>query len=259
MKNLKSSKNITLKKFIKDFDISSPDWSNVPKGFPDCDLDRLANTEIGKWNAILTMWQLSRPETPKQRSRTWQDPKGYQYLGVWQNAALLRIFIRKFTLTLPLKESRLKAQMDDAARSVKRNIEEGWKRSTTSEYLQFLSYSQGSLEEVKGDIRDCKDDGFLPSKPLTTLKNTLNIDLNVLKGVGKGKVKGEPTEKDHPYSQPLKTLDPKSLTYEMFIELVNKTDFLLRRLVESLERKLDSDRKGYKIEQEKIKDKFRNK
>lgn len=39
--------------------------------------------------------------------------------------------------------------MDDEARSVKRNIEEGWKRSTTSEFLQFLGYSQGSLEELR--------------------------------------------------------------------------------------------------------------
>lgn len=214
-----------------------------------------------------TYAELNQSQKPKARSRIWTDPKGYQYLGVWQNAALLRTLIRKFTLTLPLKpthknpyqpfEHRLKTQMDDAARSVKRNIEEGWKRSTTSEYLQFLSYSQGSLEELRGDIRDCKTDGFLKSNPSSTLKNTLHINLRVIKGLQKGKAKGEPTNPGHPYYQPLKTLKPNSLTYEIFMELTNKTDYLLRKLVESLEKKLDQDHKSYKIEQSRIRSKLK--
>ncbi len=183
-----------------------------------------------------TMKELQATQKPQQNSRIWQDPDGYQRLGAWQNAALLRVLIRVFTKgCLPKSEYRLKAQLDDAARSVKRNIEEGWKRPTTKEYLTFLGYSQASLEEVKGDIRDAKTDGFLPSRPLTTLKDTLKIDLRVIKGTD---VKGEPTEPNHPYFLPLSTLNPFTLTYEVFIELINKTDWLLRKLVESLENKL---------------------
>lgn len=185
-----------------------------------------------------TLRELEAAEKPQQKTRVWIDPDGFQRLGVWQNAALLRVLIRKFTLNLTLNhpfERRLKAQLDDAARSVKRNIEEGWKRPTTKEYLIFLGYSQASLEEVKGDIRDAKTDGFLPSQPLSTLKDTLNIDLRVIKGTD---VKGEPTEPTHPYFIPLNTLKPTTLTYEIFIELINKTDWLLRKLVESLEKKL---------------------
>jgi four helix bundle protein len=252
----------TLNKFIKDFDIANPSWKNLPNGFPSCDLEGLNSPEIAKWNSMKTIWELSRPEKPISRSRVWQDPNGYQYLGVWQNAALLRLLIRKFTSTLPLSttlnnpsskplEYRLKAQMDDAARSVKRNIEEGWKRATTSDYLQFLSYSQASLEEVKGDIVDCKTDGFLISVPGSNLKDK-GFDLRVAKGPQKGKVWGEPTDPNHPYSKPLKTLDPKTLTYELFIELINKTDYLLQKLVESLEKKLDGERKGYMVDQARI-------
>lgn len=91
-----------------------------------------------------TQRELSQPKSPYQRSRVWKDPNGYQYLGVWQNAALLRVLTRKFTLTLPFTEKRLKTQMDDSARSVKRNIEEGWKRPTTSEYLIFRLLSSQS-------------------------------------------------------------------------------------------------------------------
>lgn len=215
-------------------------------------------TDISKQLIEETLKELSALEKPKSRSRVWKDPKGYQYLGVWQNSALLRVLIRKFTLTLPLWEKRLKAQLDDAARSQKRNIEEGWKRATTSDYLQFLSYAQASLEEVRGDIRDAKTDGFLKSKPGSSLRG-IGIDLRVFKGPVKGQAKGEPTDPGHPYCKPLASLNPSTLTYEIFIELINKTDYLLRVLVQSLEKKLRDNQKGYRIEQERIKDKFRKK
>lgn len=203
-----------------------------------------------------TRKELAQPKRPLQRSRVWEDPNGYQYLGVWQNAALLRVLIRKFTLTLPFTEKRLKTQMDDSARSVKRNIEEGWKRPTTSEYLTFLGYSQASLEELKGDVRDSKVDGFLKSVPGSNLQD-LGIDLRVTKGTGKGTVKGEPTDPPHPYHKPLTTLNPKTLTYEILMELTNKTDWILRKLVESLERKLYAEQKGYKVEQSRIRSKLK--
>ena len=134
--------------------------------------------------------------------------------------------------------------------------EEGWKRPTTSECLQFLGYSQGSLEELRGDVRDCKTDGFLPSKPGSSLRD-IRVDLRVFKGPRKGQAWGEPTEPGHPYYQPLRTLNPRTLTFEIFMELINKTDWLLRKLVESLERKLEQDQKSYQVERARIKEKKR--
>jgi len=247
-----------LKEFIRQFNFNKPSWSDLPEGFLECDLTGLTSAEIGKFMAIRNLWELSKPQKIKARSRVWQDPKGYQYLGVWQNAALLRVLVRVWTKgVLPRGEFRLKAQMDDEARSVKRNIEEGWKRPTTSEYLQFLGYSQASLEELRGDVRDCKTDGFLPSRPGSSLGDK-GFNLRVVKGIDKGMAKGEPTEPGHPYFQPLKTLNPQTLTYEIFMELINKTDWLLRKLVESLEKKLHQEQKSYQIEQARIKDKFRS-
>lgn len=231
-----------LKEFVHTFNIEKPDWNLIPEKFPNCDLRGLTSNEIGLFNSAVTVWQLAHPPSLKLRgtgpsTRAWKDPEGYKYLGVWQNASLLRTLIRRFTLTLPLSEHRLKAQMDDAARSVVRNIEEGYKRPTTKEYLTFLGYSQASLEEVKGDVRDARTDRFLPSQPLSNLKNTLNIDLRVHKGPNKGYAKGDPaSDQTHPYFQPLASLNPKTLTFELFMELVNKTDYLLRALVESLEK-----------------------
>lgn len=221
--------------------------------------DPTLTLDPGKRLAIeQTLKELKQGQKPQARSRVWKDPKGFQYLAVWQNAALLRVMVRVFTESLPRREYRLKAQMDDEVRSVKRNIEEGWKRPTTSELLTFSGYSQASLEEFKGDVRDCKTDGFLKSVPGSSLKS-IGIDLRVIKGPDKGKneVYGEPTEPGHPYYVPLSTVKPDDITYEIFMELANKTDWLLRKLVESLERKLVEDQKGYKIEQARIRSNLR--
>jgi len=239
----------------------------------------LTSAEIGKQLAEKTLREIEeakiRQSRPKQLTRAWNDPKGYQNLAVWQNAALLRTLIRKFTESLPKYEYRLKAQLDDAARSVKRNIEEGWKRPTTFEYLQFIGYSQASLEEVGGDIRDCKTDGFLKSLPGSDLLK-IGIDLGIFKGRIKGEnlreiggrnedqeiqrgakwIRGEPSEPGHPYCKPLETLKSGSLSCEIFIELINKTDYLLRKLVGSLEDKLIAEKRGYEIEKARVRGKI---
>lgn len=206
----------------------------------------------------------------KSTSRSWTDPEGYKYLVPWSNSVLLRYFIRRFTESLPKSEYRRKSQVDDAARSVVRNIEEGFKRTTTGEYLQFVGYSQGSLEEVKGDVRELAEDKFLRSESRSSLAGIgINLgDFNKGLREDKGNLKdfkgplpssnfpltphnpplnsfnSSPPPRNFAY-RPLTVLYPplnifqvRDLTYEIFIELINKTDWLLRKLVESLERKL---------------------
>src|SRR3989304_8034689 len=96
--------NKTLIEFLREFDFNKPDFTNVPLGFPNCNFDNLDSTDTGKLNAIKTLWELNRPPKITSRSRVWSDPKGYQYLGVWQNAALLRVLVRVFTKGLPIRE-----------------------------------------------------------------------------------------------------------------------------------------------------------
>lgn len=231
-----------------------------------------------------TMKELSESKNPVQRSRTWKNPEGYRYLVSWSNSVLLRYLIRFFTVSLTKSEYRRKAQLDDAARSVVRNQEEGFKRSTTKEYFDFLGFSQGSLEEVKGDIRELTEDGFLKSKPGSSLAS-IGISLKDFHEVliPKGKLKetrGELEEgssssinpvtssntsfkSDFVYQplnilySPLKNIKAEDLSYEIFLELINKTDYNLRLLVESLEKKLQQDKKGYQIEKARIEEKFR--
>ena len=192
---------------------------------------------------------------PYQSTRQWTHPEGYKYLVPWTNAVLLRFLIRKFTETLPRPEHRTKTQLDDAARSVVSNIEEGYKRPSTKEYLSFLGFSQGSLEEIKGLLKQVYQDRFLQSRPGSSLAD-LGIDLKEVKGLlkdSKGEIplevlypplaslKSPLTSSKSPLTSsksPLTSSNDFAVTLEMFMELVNKTDYLLRTLVKSLENKM---------------------
>jgi hypothetical protein len=51
---------------------------------------------------------------------------------------------------------------------------------------------------------------------------------------------------------PVDELDPAKITYEMLIELMNKTDWNLRQLVGSLEAKLNREHKFYQVEKARM-------
>lgn len=86
--------------------------------------------------------------------------KGFQKLIVWQNAYKLRRMIFEITKNFPKNEMRRVSQMNDAARSIKQNIQEGY-GSSLPQYINYLRIAKGSLSELIGDIRDCYDDGLI--------------------------------------------------------------------------------------------------
>lgn len=252
----------------------------------------MASQNIAQELAEKTFKELASAKKPSQDSRNWQDPEGYRYLFPWSNLVLLRHFIRILTSQLPKSEYRRKAQLDDAGRSSVRNLEEGWKRPTTKEYLEFIGFSQASLEEVKGDVRELTDDGFLKTVPGASLEkigvSLREFNLNLREGRGKlEEVKGllednkgcyPPSSSNHPLTSsikdvkgdlednkdkflyhpltvlypPLKDIQASDLTYEIFMELINKTDYLLRNLVISLEEKLNRDQKYYQVDKGRL-------
>ncbi len=240
-----------------------------------------------------TFSELAKAEEPIEQSRISNTPNGYVHLITWSNANLLRVLVVKFTTNLSKSFYRLKSQIDDAARSVIANIEEGFSRPTTSEYLNFLGFSQASLIEVKGDIERSRQDGILKSISGTNLV-TLGINLSewhtaLKKSVISKPFKGvyrnlEEVNKEKQYNKflqnplnssnnspeiytavadgtpstfkfnylPVDSLQTNNLTYEIFIELINKTNWHLRRLVESLENKLNRDQKFYQVEKARL-------
>lgn len=93
-----------------------------------------------------------------------KKPEGYKELLVYKRADELRSFVFNITEKFPISERRRKEHMRDSARSVKQNIVEGWKRETTKQYIEFLSFSFGSLGELKEDSEDCFKDGLISRK-----------------------------------------------------------------------------------------------
>ena len=178
-----------------------------------------------------------------------QSPRGkaYHHSALYRNAVILRLLVKKFTDGLnPKKHHRLISQLNSSGRSTVANIREGYVRPTSAEYSTFLGYSHGSLEEIRGDVTDAKDDGLLKSKPGSSLAS-IGIHLKPLTPKARALLISS-------YSPPKTTYDPlgehkrkirgikrEQLSYEIFIELINKTDYLLKRAVEGLDKKIIAD------------------
>jgi len=84
----------------------------------------------------------------------YTNPQGYKQLRTWQQAREILDLTEKFITTLPAKAPE-HGHMDRSARSTVRNIEEGFRRTTTQEYINFLGFSAGSNEELMADFEHC--------------------------------------------------------------------------------------------------------
>ena len=83
-------------------------------------------------------------------------------LHVWQEAMLLVKDIYAVTKQFPREEIyALTSQMRRAAVSIPSNISEGAARTSTKEFLQFLSIARGSLSELETQVILTEDLGYL--------------------------------------------------------------------------------------------------
>ncbi len=89
-----------------------------------------------------------------------RNKQGYKFLVVWKNLSELRKRIYSITKNFPKSELRRISQMNDAARSAKQNLQEGYFKST-ADFVRYLTISQGSLGELRGDLDDCREDGLI--------------------------------------------------------------------------------------------------
>jgi four helix bundle protein len=91
--------------------------------------------------------------------------KGYHKLIVWQRARELVKLVYLYTENFPRSEEfGLKSQLRRAGVSVVLNMVEGYRRSTTKDYLHFLSIADGSLSELEAALEIAKDLEFLSEK-----------------------------------------------------------------------------------------------
>jgi four helix bundle protein len=64
--------------------------------------------------------------------------------------------------------------MQDAARSAKQNIREGYSKDTAAEFAHSILISKGSLSELEGDLDDSYEDNLLEEKDYIALKELIS-------------------------------------------------------------------------------------
>ena len=85
----------------------------------------------------------------------------YEKLKFYQDICEIRRLICQITERFAKINFKLVSQMRDAARSAKQNIREGYKKGSIGEFIHSIKISQGSLEELTGDIEDCLEDKLI--------------------------------------------------------------------------------------------------
>lgn len=79
---------------------------------------------------------------------------GYKSLPFYKQAEIIYDFTITFTEKYIDKKSRTKDQMEQAARSGKQNIAEGYLQKSLEGRLKLLGVARGSLEELLNDYQD---------------------------------------------------------------------------------------------------------
>ncbi len=101
--------------------------------------------------------------------KTGRRTAAYEKLKFYQDICELRRLVYQMTERLSKSHLRLVGQMRDAARSAKQNIREGYKKGSIGEFIHSIQISRGSLEELTGDIEDCKQDGLITKEEFEDL------------------------------------------------------------------------------------------
>ena len=86
----------------------------------------------------------------------------YRDLEVWRNSRKLVKDVYELTERFPQKEIySLTSQLRRAAVSIPSNIAEGHSRSSTKDYIQFVSIAIGSLAELDTQLLLAEDLGYI--------------------------------------------------------------------------------------------------
>ena len=91
-------------------------------------------------------------------------------LLIWQRSRAWSKQIWERTQVEPFKfDQRLVVQVNDSSESVMSNIAEGFGRGTQGEFVQFLGYSIGSLNETQSHLCAAYDRHYLDRESFETL------------------------------------------------------------------------------------------
>ena len=101
------------------------------------------------------------------------SPQPFENLKFYQNICEIRRQTGKITARFDKSHMRLVSQMRDAARSAKQNIREGYRRGSLGNFLNSIRISQGSLEELRGDLEDCYEDKLISQQEFENLNRLI--------------------------------------------------------------------------------------
>lgn len=98
--------------------------------------------------------------------------KTFEELPVWLAGRDLVRRVYATTRTAPFRnDSGLCDQIQRAAVSITSNIAEGHERGTTPDLIQFLFYAKGSAGEVRSQLYNAEDLGYVRSKEAEALRD----------------------------------------------------------------------------------------
>lgn len=113
-----------------------------------------------------------------------QGVNNYRDLKVWQMAMKLTEDIYRATASFPSRETyALANQLQRAAVSIPSNIAEGHARSSTKEYVRFISISHGSLAEAETQLELAHRLGYISEAVLDGLIEQTNEVGRMLHGL----------------------------------------------------------------------------
>lgn len=112
--------------------------------------------------------------------------ESYRDLVAWQKAMNLVVDIYSVTRMLPRDERfGLTNQLRRAAVSVPSVLAEGHARSTTREFVRYVSMSMGSLAEIETQLLIARNLGFLETKLIEPLLGSCAEIGRMLRGLKK--------------------------------------------------------------------------
>ncbi len=109
--------------------------------------------------------------------------RNFKDLECWKAAREVRIYVRDLITTFPRFETfDLTENIRLAARSITRNISEGYGRFNFQENIQFCKVARGSLYEIWDDLITSYDEGFIQKDQLEKVSLLIEEAIRTLNG-----------------------------------------------------------------------------
>ncbi len=120
----------------------------------------------------------------------------FEEIDAWQEARLLTRRIDEITSCQPFcKDYGLCDQIRRAAISVMSNISEGYERSGSKEFIQFLYIAKGSIGEIRSQLYIALDRNYINQNEFESLNDYANKVARIIAGLIKylrsSEIKGE--------------------------------------------------------------------